>query len=533
MKKLSKNEGESKGAYLSRFMENEDMVKLYPNGDTRYAACMSVEDPELAQNLSFNKDDETISYRGLRHLMSDLVSVKPLEGQECLVIPTILIVEGVHNNVFYPASELKKFPDSWNGRPVVINHPDLNGAPITANSPDIVERQTVGSIYNVKYEDGKLKGEVWINIEKCKKISPEILEQLHNNEHVEVSTGLFTECDGEGGEWNGEKYIGTVYNYRPDHLALLPNDVGACSWEDGAGMCRNNENKKTENEVGSVIQAMSVNELSHGEIWLALSNLLDSTFGTDMESRAYVVEVYGSYLIYAKINEGTSNMFKQNYIKNADDSYEFEGSAIEVRESKEFVPVTVNAETEKESNMDKDKFVSDLIANSDWTDEDKELLLNMSEEQLTRLAPKANAEDAEDETGKKEEATPEANEEGKATDKEGSETPKENKEDKPKTADDLIANIEDPEIKATLNRALARDRQTKSAMVAELMSNESCKYSEAQLINKEIEELEILINMLSGSEDKKASDFSLRNPAIKDNADEDAIPPMPSVFEKK
>lgn len=97
----------------------------------------------VSMGLQFNEKDKS-GFCGLRHLMSDLVERQTLEGVDYLVVPTILIVEGVHNNVYYPASELEKFPDSWNGRPVVINHPDLNGQAVTANSPDIVERQTVG-----------------------------------------------------------------------------------------------------------------------------------------------------------------------------------------------------------------------------------------------------------------------------------------------------------------------------------------------------------------------------------------------------
>ena len=531
-----------------------------------------------SMGLQFNEKEKP-AFHGLRHLMSDLVSLKTLEGVDYLVVPTILIVEGVHNNVFYPSDELKKFPESWNGRPVVINHPDLNGQAITANSPDIVEKQTVGALFNVKYKDGKLKGEVWINIEKCRKISEAILDSLHNNEKIEVSTGLFTECDGIEGEWNGEKYVGTVFNYRPDHLALLPNDIGACSWEDGGGMPRVNErgdgkgtggakqkdggtdscvcpdcgatvthdrgtpcaemscpkcgatmtgmtkNEEEMNILKRMMKAMSLNEASHSEVWMALSSLLDDKFGTDT-LKAYVVEVYDNSFIYADINEGAASLYKQNYAKNADDSVQLDGDPSAVKEVRQFVPVTTNKK-EKEETMNKAKFVDDLIANSDWTEDDKELLLNMSEEQLKRLS--LSTEDVESE-GKKEETPAEKKEEEVPVPAENKEV---EKEAGPKTPDDLIANIEDPEIKATLKRALARDRQIKTNMVASLVSNKKCKFTEVQLNAKEIEELDILMSML-GIEENESKDFSLRMPAMKANAeDENAIPAMPSVFEKK
>ena len=41
--------------------------------------------------------------------------------------------------------------------------------------------------------------------------------------------------------WNGKKYSAIAHNFAPDHLALLPDGGGACSWVDGAGMPRINE----------------------------------------------------------------------------------------------------------------------------------------------------------------------------------------------------------------------------------------------------------------------------------------------------
>jgi hypothetical protein len=39
--------------------------------------------------------------------------------------------------------------------------------------------------------------------------------------------------------WNGEEYEETLYDFIPDHIALLPNELGACSWADGCGVREN------------------------------------------------------------------------------------------------------------------------------------------------------------------------------------------------------------------------------------------------------------------------------------------------------
>ena len=53
-----------------------------------------------------------------------------MDEVEYLVCPTILLVEGIMNNLFYGANECAKFPESWNGRPVVVDHPELLGKPM-------------------------------------------------------------------------------------------------------------------------------------------------------------------------------------------------------------------------------------------------------------------------------------------------------------------------------------------------------------------------------------------------------------------
>jgi len=62
------------------------------------------------------------------------------------------------------------------------------------------------------------------------------------------------------GVWNEEEYHSIVRNYRPDHLALLPGAIGACSWEDGCGIRANKDIKKGgKDEVINNIRATARN----------------------------------------------------------------------------------------------------------------------------------------------------------------------------------------------------------------------------------------------------------------------------------
>lgn len=196
-----------------------------------------------------NKQAEFLSNE-ITSNMSELIVQKEMDGKEYFVAPVILITEGVHSGsggpTYYPVEELEKFPQAWNGRPIPVYHPKKDGSPTTANDPELIQNCSVGQIFNVRFEDGKLKGEAWINPEKANKVDPDVMRKLNNNEVLEVSTGMFVEEEVKEGEWNGEKYTRIARSIRPDHLALLPNGKGACSVEDGGGMPRINEEQESE-----------------------------------------------------------------------------------------------------------------------------------------------------------------------------------------------------------------------------------------------------------------------------------------------
>ena len=57
------------------------------------------------------------------------------ENRDYLVIPVVMMVEGVHAGsqgaVYHSMDELGKVPESWNGRPIVIDHPMIDGIPVS------------------------------------------------------------------------------------------------------------------------------------------------------------------------------------------------------------------------------------------------------------------------------------------------------------------------------------------------------------------------------------------------------------------
>lgn len=161
------------------------------------------------------------------------------------------LVEGVLNGRFVPAGEFGAFAQSWNGMPVVLRHPKQNGGSARVPAPDVPE---IGRFYNAAIDKNRLIGEFWLDKQTLEAL-PEgevLIHKIMNAHPVEVSTGYFSESWPEAGKWNEKDYTLIDKNIKPDHIAILPDEIGACSIKDGCGM---NRNQMQLNVTGSLPEA--------------------------------------------------------------------------------------------------------------------------------------------------------------------------------------------------------------------------------------------------------------------------------------
>lgn len=233
--------------------------------------------------LSVATANESYQYRVAQH-----------QGREHWVVPVVMMVEGVHHGshgpLLYTADELARFPAAWNGIPVMIGHPhDEEGRNVSANDPEVLDREVVGRVYNTRLNGDRLKAEAWVDAERLKALNTTAFDAIRNGRPLEVSVGVFTDEEETEGEWHGEQYSAVARNYRPDHLALLPDAEGACSWDDGCGI--RNEHFEIQKKGGNmklngliVINALSYSgtestawsgptlaDFGHGSSWEAMT----------------------------------------------------------------------------------------------------------------------------------------------------------------------------------------------------------------------------------------------------------------------
>lgn len=326
--------------------------------------------------------------------MSALVREDKLDGKDYLVAPVILAKECVMNGLLYPGEQLAKSCAAWNGRISVVFHPtDENGTPICANQKEVIEKQTVGLLLNTVYdsETTKLKSELWLEKGKVAKVSPRLQELIDNGSNVEVSTGLFLDVNEQEGEFNGKKYHGIAVNYRPDHLALLPDGKGACSWDDGAGFPRTNAKSVHEivqDALSERSACVTVNEMSHDELRTKLCGLLPAS---DENTWHYIRDVYDTNFIYEKSLSGSGmTLYKQAYAMDAKDEPSLVGEPIKVQIKIEYVPIT-NQETKK---MDRKQVIDGLITNKLFEETDRAFLEALTDDQLKKVSATAEVKPA-------------------------------------------------------------------------------------------------------------------------------------------
>ena len=246
----------------------------------------------------------------------------------------------------------------------------------------------------------------WFDEKRLEDIAPEVLKSINDNLVVEVSVGVYSDEENTQGTWNGEKYTAIAYNHRPDHLAILPDAVGACSIEDGCGLLVNEKgkvnmtNEKKLNKEGYNIRPIKVITTNAGLVQL-LDAIRSKLYAQDNNSNSYyLIEVYQDFVIYKLVKTGNVEFFKQSYQIATDGSIEFVGAPTQVIESITYRPVPVaqnsNNKNKKEEKMNgkdgcpqcKEKITA-LIANEATLlkEDDRTWLETLELEQLEKMTP--------------------------------------------------------------------------------------------------------------------------------------------------
>lgn len=344
-------------------------------------------DLNKAYRLFFNKSNDkkdnevklNLKHDQVNNLVASDIREETFDGKRFNVYPVIMIKHTVVNGSLVEVDDL--IAESWNGVPVTVDHPHMNGKDVSANHPEVLTKFEVGRIFNAHLDGDKLKAEVWIDVDKANSKFPELLNQMKTTD-MEVSTGYFAMDVPNEGMFDNKTHKNQHKDIKPDHLALLPNDTGACSFEDGCGIRANQENT-----VSSVFK-----------------KAMDKIKGNDKENNKEVVEIVVNSLkalqtdIENILKEGKESMTEkvktncEGLTKEEKEDVAFLRNQIKEQKTKLIEQVSNKIGTKKE---DLESFSLDqlnTILNSEVkTEEDKETKDNEKKEKSKDYSGRSNA----------------------------------------------------------------------------------------------------------------------------------------------
>lgn len=306
------------------------------------------------------------------------ISTTTINGQEHYVIRgAVPIVDSiVMNGGLYPAEEINNSYQTMEGKLMPLPHPKVDGKYVSANDPRAINSFHVGAwAQNVSKSGDQVVMDVYINkaVAETKPDGKRLINRLDemidgtNTDPIHLSTGLLTNKEKKSGESKGKKYSWIARNMQFDHIAILLDEPGAGTPEEGVGMFVNADGQESDIEAASLIDAANFlkdgllnkakfflshnSDASFDEIYQMLREAIRAPSGSDVYR--YVMTVWPDKFIYEEGNK----LFQQKYLID-DNAVTLVGEPIEVVRK----PTEYEVKTNGETNPMKEKMIAALNA---------------------------------------------------------------------------------------------------------------------------------------------------------------------------
>lgn len=166
-------------------------------------------------------------------------------GRDVIVVPSVTLPDNiVMNGIRYPADEIEKGYKTLERTPAPLGHPNLNGKFVSASDPEGLVQGWIGAWNeNVRREDGKVKLDKIIDVAHANQSEggKAVLAAIEAGEPIHTSTGLYGMTVPTVNDAEAKVYM---TNMMFDHDAILLNEEGAATPDQGVGMLVNAKDKE-------------------------------------------------------------------------------------------------------------------------------------------------------------------------------------------------------------------------------------------------------------------------------------------------
>lgn len=188
------------------------------------------------------------------------ITTETIDGKPHIVVRGItpVVDDIVMNRKLYPAAEIEKAYNTLERNPMPLGHPKVDGKHVSARDVRAVNNYHVGAWFqNVTHSDGKVSGDMYVDrqyaesSEKGKRLVNRLDEMAAatNTDPIHISTGLLYSGIAANGESKGKKYNEIATNMMFDHVAVLLDEPGAGTPEEGVGIFVNSDGDEQQIET--------------------------------------------------------------------------------------------------------------------------------------------------------------------------------------------------------------------------------------------------------------------------------------------
>ncbi len=186
-----------------------------------------------------------------------------INGRDVIKIPSATLPDDiVMNGIMYPADEIEKSFLTLNRTPAPYGHPMVNGQFVSARDPEGINVGYIGAWNdNARQVNGRVELDKFIDVEVAGRSNEgqEVLDAIEAEEPIHTSNALL--CDLDEAE-EGEDFEYVARNMVFDHDAILLNEEGAATPEQGVGLFVNSQGQEIE-VINSFLEEMADTDLEY------------------------------------------------------------------------------------------------------------------------------------------------------------------------------------------------------------------------------------------------------------------------------